>query len=94
VIATKERDLVAEVMKITDGKGARVVFDPVGGPILPKLISAMSFQDILYIYGALSDGVTPLPLLEMIARCRSSKATTSGSPAVIRFARRPLSISF
>jgi NADPH:quinone reductase-like Zn-dependent oxidoreductase len=31
VIASEEQDLVAEVMKITDGKGARVVFDPVGG---------------------------------------------------------------
>ena len=33
VIATEESDLVAEVMKITGGKGARIVFDPVGGPV-------------------------------------------------------------
>ena len=32
VIATEETDLVAEVMRITGGKGARIVFDPVGGP--------------------------------------------------------------
>src|SRR6202048_168874 len=31
VIAAEEVDLVEEVMRITDGKGARVVFDPVGG---------------------------------------------------------------
>src|ERR1700730_2997878 len=32
VIATNEQDMVAEVMRITNGKGARVAFDPVGGP--------------------------------------------------------------
>ncbi len=48
-------------MRITDGKGARVIFDPVGGPNFAKLISATAFQGIVYIYGALSEGVTPLP---------------------------------
>ena len=42
VIATEESDLVAEVMRITDGKGARVVFDPVGGPYVDTLAKAMS----------------------------------------------------
>ena len=31
VIASDEQDLVKEVLRITGGKGARVVFDPVGG---------------------------------------------------------------
>ena len=36
VIATEEVDLVGEVMRITNGQGARVAFDPVGGPSFPK----------------------------------------------------------
>jgi NADPH:quinone reductase-like Zn-dependent oxidoreductase len=84
VIATEEQDLVAEVMKITDGQGARVVFDPVGGPTLPKLTAAMSFQGILYIYGGLSGAVTPLPVLDMIAKMLIVKGhniwLTSGDP--------------
>jgi threonine dehydrogenase-like Zn-dependent dehydrogenase len=36
VIATEESDLAAEVMRITAGKGARIVFDPVGGPYLRR----------------------------------------------------------
>src|ERR1700744_3482574 len=32
VIATHEQDLLAEVMRITHGNGARVAFEPVGGP--------------------------------------------------------------
>src|SRR6266436_1295517 len=74
VIATEEVDLVGEVMRITNGKGARVAFDPVGGPGFPKLISALAFGGIIYIYGLLGTGVTPLPVLEMIAKVATIKA--------------------
>ena len=40
VIASDEQDLVKEVLGITKGKGARVVFDPVGGPTMTKLAAA------------------------------------------------------
>jgi NADPH:quinone reductase-like Zn-dependent oxidoreductase len=66
VIATEEQDMVAEVLRITNGKGARVAFDPVGGPNFPKLVSALAQQGIVYIYGALSEGDTPIPVLAMI----------------------------
>jgi NADPH:quinone reductase-like Zn-dependent oxidoreductase len=62
VIATEEEDLLKEIDKITEGHGARVVFDPVGGPTLSKLVKAMSFQGLLYLYGALSDQPTTLPV--------------------------------
>jgi NADPH:quinone reductase-like Zn-dependent oxidoreductase len=74
VIATEEVDLVGEVKRITGGKGARVVFDPVGGPTFPKLISVLSFRGTAYIYGALSEAPTPIPLLEMIAKMVTIKA--------------------
>src|SRR5260370_4060891 len=74
VIATEEVDLVGEGMRITNGQDARVAFDPVGGPGFPKLISALAFGGIIYIYGLLGAGVTPLPVLEMIAKAASTKA--------------------
>ena len=93
VIATEETDLVAEVMRITNDLGARVAFDPVGGPTFPKLISALSFGGIIYIYGLLSTGVTPLPVLEMIAKVPTIKAhniwLTSGNET-----RRKAAIEF
>ena len=61
-------------MRITNGQGARVAFDPVGGPGFPKLISALAFGGIIYIYGLLSYEVTPLPVLEMIAKVSTVKA--------------------
>ena len=68
VIATTETDLVEEVMRITDGQGARVAFDPVGGETLAKLLSALSFQGVVYLYGALASEPTTLPVLAMIAK--------------------------
>ncbi len=50
--------MVAEVMHITNGNGARVAFDPVGGPDFSKLISALTDQSVTDIYGALSEGDT------------------------------------
>src|ERR1700726_4425792 len=73
VIATQEQDMVAEVMRITNGNGARVAFDPVGGPDFPKLIAALSFQGIAYIYGALSADDTPIPVLGMIGKMPTVK---------------------
>jgi NADPH:quinone reductase-like Zn-dependent oxidoreductase len=73
VIATQEQDMVAEVMRITNGNGARIAFDPVGGPDFPKLIAALSFQGIAYIYGALSEDDTPIPVLGMIGKMPTVK---------------------
>src|ERR1700732_4763185 len=93
VIATEEVDLVGEVMRIPHGQGARVAFDPVGGPSFPKLVSALAFGGIIYIYGLLGTGVTPLPVLEMIAKVPTIKAhniwLTSGNET-----RRKAAIEF
>ena len=56
VIATETQDLVAEVKRMTDGKGARVVFDPVGGPTVAKLAAAMAPHGILFQYGCSQHG--------------------------------------
>jgi len=68
VIATEEQDLVAEAKKLTGGKGARIVFDPVGGPTVAKLTVAMAERGILFLYGALSIEPTPLPLMDVVGR--------------------------
>ena len=61
VIATEESDLVAEVQRISGGKGARIIFDPVGGPDVEKLAQAAADEGILFIYGSLSGQPTPYP---------------------------------
>lgn len=66
VIATEEQDLVAEVSRITNEQGARFAFDPVGGPAFAKLVDAMAPGGTLFVYGALSDDVTPLPMIPVL----------------------------
>jgi NADPH:quinone reductase-like Zn-dependent oxidoreductase len=68
VIATAAQDLIAEVKRLTGGRGARVVFDPVGGPTVAKLTAAMSAHGILFQYGALSPEPTPLPLFDVLGK--------------------------
>jgi NADPH:quinone reductase-like Zn-dependent oxidoreductase len=61
VIASSECDVAAEVLRITGGRGAKVVFDPVGGPFVETLAKAMSDEGILIVYGSLSGSATPYP---------------------------------
>jgi NADPH:quinone reductase-like Zn-dependent oxidoreductase len=61
VVATEEEDLVARVMEITGGKGARCAFDPVGGAYVDTLARALAERGILFIYGGLSGEATPYP---------------------------------
>ncbi|MES3100553.1 zinc-dependent alcohol dehydrogenase family protein [Sphingomonas faeni] len=68
VIALEEQDVVSEVMGITQGRGADLVFDPVGGPAFPALLEALAIGALAIIYGALSDAVTPLPMLTVLVR--------------------------
>jgi NADPH:quinone reductase-like Zn-dependent oxidoreductase len=68
VIATEEEDLVARVMELTNGKGARVTFDPVGGPTVAKLAEASAEHGIIFQYGALSTEPTPLPLFTLLGK--------------------------
>lgn len=68
VIATEEQDLVAEVMKITNGKGARIAFDPVGGPEVPKILEALSFLGIFFQYGALDARDVQAPVLALLGK--------------------------
>ena len=68
VIATAEEDLVARIEEITQGKGARVTFDPVGGQRFAALAEAAAPEGIMFIYGALAPEVTPLPILQVLPK--------------------------
>ncbi|MGZ5985432.1 MAG: zinc-dependent alcohol dehydrogenase family protein [Caulobacteraceae bacterium] len=61
VVATQETAVPAAVMRNTGGKGARIVFDPVGGPYVMTWASCMAERGILFQYGGLSGEPTPYP---------------------------------
>lgn len=68
VIVTQEEDLAARLKEITGRKGARVVFDPVGGKAVLALAEGMSVGGILFQYGGLSPEPTPFPFREALTK--------------------------
>jgi NADPH:quinone reductase-like Zn-dependent oxidoreductase len=61
VIATEEEDVVQKMNEITDGTGARLIFDPIAGPGVEKLAETAAFHGIFFVYGSLSQQPTPFP---------------------------------
>ncbi|WP_312255564.1 zinc-dependent alcohol dehydrogenase family protein [Stutzerimonas nitrititolerans] len=73
VIVSDEEDIVERVMAFTDGQGARVVFDPIGGPAFEPLTQSMARGGILLEYGALSSEPTPFPLFTVLGKSLTLK---------------------
>ena len=52
-------------MQLTGGKGARVVFDPVGGPTIEKLVAAMAQY-----------GISPTPKTDSTGTAKTGGASS------------------
>lgn len=68
VIVTGEESLGRKTLKLTGGKGARLIFDPVAGSFLPKLAQAAAPGGIIFEYGSLSLEETSFPLADAIGK--------------------------
>lgn len=68
VIAVEEEDVEARLAEITGARGVRVVFDPVGGPLVEVFARAMAPGGILIAYGLLSPLPTPFPIAEALPK--------------------------
>jgi NADPH:quinone reductase-like Zn-dependent oxidoreductase len=92
VIVTDEEDLVARVNQITSGKGARIIFDPIGGKIVESLAAAASRNGIIFEYGALAPEPTPYPLFTALSKFLTIRAYTlfevAANPAEYTKARK------
>lgn len=66
--ASRSESNLLPVCDITGGKGARLVFDSVGGPTFAKLLQTTARLGILFLYGALSPEPTLLPALDVMGK--------------------------
>ncbi|WP_129841642.1 zinc-dependent alcohol dehydrogenase family protein [Streptomyces sp. RFCAC02] len=85
VVVTGEEDLAEGVLRATDGRGADVVFDAVGGPEAAALPGALAPSGRIVLYGALGGATVELPALATLrsgltlrAYSISAGTTTSG----------------
>jgi NADPH:quinone reductase-like Zn-dependent oxidoreductase len=74
VVATEEEDVGTKVNEISAGQGARIIFDPVAGPGVEKLMDAAAYHGILFIYGSLSMQPTPFPLRSAVGKGLTMRA--------------------
>ncbi|WP_423369249.1 zinc-dependent alcohol dehydrogenase family protein [Burkholderia sp. LMG 32019] len=68
VIVGSPADLPQRVADITGGTGARLVFDPVGGPDAANLLRALATNGTFFQYGALDTRDIPVPVMDLLAR--------------------------
>ncbi len=68
IVTEEDEDLAAKVNQITGGKGARIVFDPVAGPGIEKLVDATAYQGTVFVYGVLSMQPTPFPARGVLSK--------------------------
>lgn len=74
VITTSEESISSRVAAITEGKGARFIFDPIAVGVLDELTAAAANNGIIYVYGTLGDAAplgtvpTSLPLLSLLEK--------------------------
>ena len=66
VIATQEEDVAGRILEITGGAGARVVYDPVGGPLTAAYADALGQGAIIFLYGDMGGEPTHVPIAEAI----------------------------
>jgi NADPH:quinone reductase-like Zn-dependent oxidoreductase len=76
VIATEEENLVERVKEITGSKGARVIFDPIGGRGIELLAHAAAVGGTIFEYGALAPEPTPFPLFAALSKGLSIRGYT------------------
>ncbi|WDR86076.2 zinc-dependent alcohol dehydrogenase family protein [Burkholderia ambifaria] len=68
VIAGNPADLPQQVAELTGGRGARIAFDPVGGPAAANLLRALRKNGTFFQYGALDTRDIPVPVMDLLAR--------------------------
>ena len=68
VIATQEENVAERILEVTGGAGARIVYDPVGGPLMAAYADALGQDAIVFLYGDMSGEPTHVPISEAIRR--------------------------
>ncbi|MFU8852173.1 zinc-dependent alcohol dehydrogenase family protein [Micromonospora sp. SL1-18] len=85
VIARSDGDLVEQVHAVTDGRGARLVFDPIAGPGLAEVARTVAPGGLLIVYSWVDPRPAPLPLTwPLNIHCYAHSAVTGDEDALRR----------
>lgn len=71
VINYKEEDLKARVKELTDGKGANVIYDPVGGAYTEAALRAIAWEGRYLVVGFAAGDIPKIPMnLALLKGCQ------------------------
>lgn len=68
VIVTDEENLNDRIADITQGKGAHIVIDPIGGPMIDVLADSVANEGLIIEYGWLQEGVPVFPSIKALVK--------------------------
>ncbi|WP_156289672.1 NADPH:quinone oxidoreductase family protein [Oceanobacillus salinisoli] len=63
-----QEDFVKIVNRVTDGKGADVVYDPVGGQVFERSRKCIAFNGRILVIGFASDNIPSIPLNHILVK--------------------------
>lgn len=70
-----QQDFVEEVRAATDGQGADVILDVIGGPYLPRNVDALAIQGRLVVIGVMGGATGELPIAKLMRKRGAVLAT-------------------
>ncbi len=66
-VVAQDTDSMSEVVnQVSNGKGSRVIYDPIGGKIVEEYKDALAMNAIIFLYGGIDQSDTILPATEMV----------------------------
>ena len=68
VIVSDEEDVTARVLEITNGNGARIAFDAIGGAPLTALLEAVAPLGVIIVYGMMAGYALELALPQLMLK--------------------------
>ena len=96
VVNLRTADFVAVVKGMTDGRGADVIYDPVGGEVLEKSMHAAAYGGRLLVIGFTSGGPTRIMSNHVLIKglsilgVRAGETVRRGPPALVQDYAREL----
>lgn len=99
VIDTRAEDFVERVKQLTDGRGADVIYDPVGGETFDKSTKVLAFESRLLVIGFASGTIPTVAVNRLLLKTASVVGLQWGAyklvaPQVVEAAHRTLSAMF
>ncbi|KSW27103.1 MULTISPECIES: zinc-dependent alcohol dehydrogenase family protein [unclassified Pseudomonas] len=97
IVTNEESDVAGRIMAITNGVGAKIIFDAVAGAGLLELAKATARDALIMVYGTLAPEPTPFPVFEAWAQGAQGKPfrmmgytmfAITGDPETLRQAER------